>query len=230
MNTAATIGLLSLPQFYSTKQGITPSASPTTLGSTPGPSLIETDYKNSLIQTTPIPSLPTNNSQFIHQQNSQFHIPNSTQNQLILQNHYSNFQVLQSEQKDSSISNLTRSTSNTTSNLIQSNVNNGIIITNQQQNQPALIESLVQSVPNATSTPNPIQQQQQHDIFANLLLKFDPTSFFHKKNAMSDQIFNVSNLNGLSLNQMNTNSANINNGKMIINTLNDSKKVNKALF
>lgn len=54
-----------------------------------------------------------------------------------------------------------------------------------------LIESLVQSTPAATSTPNPIQQQQQsvlnQDIITNLFLKFDPASFFpsSKKDQLS---------------------------------------------
>ena len=248
MNTAATIGLLSLPQFYSTKQVInssTTSSNTLVSGSSittqiSDPSIADTNYKHTITQASTIASLPTssNNSQFIHQQNSQFQTTSSTPNQLLLQNHYNNFQALQNQQatsqqqKDIITQNTTRSSNNNNSNLMQSslvNVNNSVTITNQHhiqqsQQQPALIESLVQSVPNATSTPNPIQQQQQHDIFANLLLKFDPTSFFQKKHTVSEQIFNVSNLNGLSLNQMNSNQANSNSGKMNINTP-DSKKV-----
>jgi hypothetical protein len=244
MNTAATtLGLLSLPQFYSTKQ--VSSTSSTLTGNSltntlTGPSLTETEYKNPVSQAILVSSAtapPSVNSQFIHQQSSQFQTTNSS---LLLPNQYNNFQAFQNQQitsqQQKELPATSRSITNTTQNLMQQqplvNVNNSINVTNNHhiqnnQQQPALIESLVQSVPNATSTPNPIQQQQQQqDIFTNLLLKFDPSSFFHKKNNMSDQLFNVSNLNGFNLSQINSNSTNNQSGKTINNTLNDPKKVN----
>jgi len=244
MNTAATtIGLLSLPQFYSTKQVSSTSSTLTSNSLTntlTGPSLTETEYKNPVSQATLVSSstaAPSVNSQFIHQQNSQFQSANSS---LLLQNHYNNFQAFQNQQstpqQHKELTAASRSITNTTQNLMQQplvNVNNSTNtvtnnhhIQNNLQQQPALIESLVQSVPNATSTPNPIQQQQQQDIFTNLLLKFDPSSLFHKKNGMSDQLFNVSNLNGFNLSQINSNSTNNQSGKMNNNSLNDPKKVN----
>lgn len=68
-------------------------------------------------------------------------------------------------------------------------------IAQQPQQQQPLLESLMHSVPNATSTPNPIQQQQQHinqDIFTNLFLKFDPTQFLVPKKDQLQFIFNNS--------------------------------------
>jgi hypothetical protein len=95
-------------------------------------------------------------------------------------------------------------------NLIQRSSNSANPVNlglNQQQLQPAnLIDSLVQNSgpPNATSTPNPIQQQHMvsQDLFANLLLKFDPTGgFFPKKDQLSvifnNNTNNTNNSNGI---------------------------------
>ncbi len=55
--------------------------------------------------------------------------------------------------------------------------------------QNPMIESLAQSTPAATSTPNPIQQQQQNlinqDIITNLFLKFDPVQLLQQKDQLS---------------------------------------------
>lgn len=63
--------------------------------------------------------------------------------------------------------------------------------------QQPLLDSLNQTAPTATSTPNPTQQQQNilnQDLITNLLFKFDPSSFFPKKEQLS-LIFNNNNNN-----------------------------------
>ena len=191
------------------------------------------------------------NPQSLHTDSSQFQASAQQHHQVLLQNHY-NLQGIQNQQhtiatsqqhltqqqKDLVALNLTRSLINNAcstnqQSTINVNINNSnstnnpqqhqIQLNQQQQQQQPLIESLVQSVPTATSTPNPIQQhQQQHqDIFTNLLLKFDPTSFFPKKTS-AEQLFNVSNLNGFNLGQINSNSNNNLNNKL---TNHDPKKV-----
>ena len=78
--------------------------------------------------------------------------------------------------------NLQVKTENQTNNFMQT-------YTGSSTGNNPLIETLAQSTPAATSTPNPIQQQQQtilnQDIINNLFLKFDPANFFPKKDQLS---------------------------------------------
>jgi hypothetical protein len=55
--------------------------------------------------------------------------------------------------------------------------------------QNPIIETLIQSSPAATSTPNPIQQQQQNllnqDIITNIFFKFDPIQLLQQKDQLN---------------------------------------------
>ena len=236
MNTAATIGLINIPQFYSAKQ-VSSSNQTSNSGTITNNQLVNTSLSVVSSPATEDPNkklpslsnIPTNH--FSNQHSSQFQT--ATQHQILLQNHFNFQQTLQNQQNNNSTQqhiiqqrdlvafNLTRSLINnvtstgqqqSTINVNNNNNNNLISLDNQQQSllnqeQPALNETLVQTVPTATSTPNPIQQHQQ-EIFTNILLKFDPTSLFQKKVAQAtttDQLFSVTNLNTFNLGQMNPN-------------------------